>query len=159
MLVNIKKNIVILRGDLNAKIGADNHEREEVMGKHGVGVANVNGERLIELCGNFDLVIGDSLFPHKRCHKVSWVSPDHQQKTIDHFIISRKWRRSLLGVGNKPGADVGTDHHLTVATLRLKIAGNQKEARRFDVNMLRDDNVREHFSINLQNKFEALADL
>lgn len=81
--------------------------------------------------------------------------PTENHRPFYHY----KWRRSLLGVGNKPGADVGTDHHLTVATLRLKIGGNQKEARRFDVNMLRDDNVREHVSIHLQNKFEALADL
>ena len=41
-----RRDLKILMGDLNAKIGADNTNRELVMGKHGVGVQNENGELL-----------------------------------------------------------------------------------------------------------------
>ena len=37
-------------GDLNAKVGNNNTNREEVMGKFGVGVMNDNGERLCDFC-------------------------------------------------------------------------------------------------------------
>ena len=41
-----RRDLKIPMGDLNAKVGADNTNRELVMGKHGVGVQNENGERL-----------------------------------------------------------------------------------------------------------------
>ena len=39
--------IVVMR-DLNAKVANNNTNREEVMGKFGVGVMNENGERLCD---------------------------------------------------------------------------------------------------------------
>ena len=43
------KDISILMGDLNAKIGNDNTGCEEIMGCHGLGEENDNGERLKDL--------------------------------------------------------------------------------------------------------------
>ena len=60
-------------GDMNAKVGTDNTGEEEVMGKHGIGQVNDNGERLKGLCGFNHLVIGGTIFPHKTVHKASWV--------------------------------------------------------------------------------------
>ena len=41
-----KKDLNIVMGDANAKIGTDNRGYEEIMGKHGLGTMNNNGERL-----------------------------------------------------------------------------------------------------------------
>ena len=60
-----RRDLKILMGDLNAKVGADNTNRELVMGKHGVGVQNENGELLTEFCTFNDLVIGGTVFQHK----------------------------------------------------------------------------------------------
>jgi exonuclease III len=72
-----KKNVTIIMGDLNAKIGSNNVGLEQVMGVQGVGEMNENGEMFLNFCANYDLVIGGTLFPHKTCHKITWVSPDH----------------------------------------------------------------------------------
>ena len=40
------KDVNIVMGDLNAKVGCCNSSLEHIMGKHGVGEANDNGERL-----------------------------------------------------------------------------------------------------------------
>ena len=99
-------------GDFNAKIGSDNTGYEAVMGKHGLGEMNENGETFVDTCAQFDLVIGGSVFPHKRIHKATWVSPDHATTNqIDHVCICKKFRRSLLDVKVKRGADVASDHH------------------------------------------------
>ena len=37
-----KRDMKILMGDLNAKVGADNTNRELIMGKHGTGIQNEN---------------------------------------------------------------------------------------------------------------------
>ena len=44
------KDITILMGDFNAKIGIDNTGYEDVMGSHGLGQMNENGERFVDLC-------------------------------------------------------------------------------------------------------------
>ena len=43
-------DVFIIMGDLNAKVGGDNTDFENVMGKHGVGMRNNNGDRLVEFC-------------------------------------------------------------------------------------------------------------
>ena len=70
-------DITIVIGDLNAKIGEDITGNEEVMGRHGLGEMSDNGERFTDFCALNGLVIGGSIFPHKRIHKVTWVSPDN----------------------------------------------------------------------------------
>jgi exonuclease III len=60
-----QSDILILLGDLNAKIGDDNLCLKNVMGRHGLGTRNENGEMFIDLCVNYNLVVGGSLFPHK----------------------------------------------------------------------------------------------
>jgi len=43
------------------------------------------------------------------------------ENQIDHFWISKKFRRSLQDVRVKRGADAATDHHLIVAKVKLKL--------------------------------------
>ncbi|KAK9680140.1 Endonuclease-reverse transcriptase [Popillia japonica] len=123
-------DIIILMGDLNAKVGSNNEEYENIMGQHGLGQRNSNGERLIELCMEHDLIIGGTQFPHKDVHKVTWTSPDQQtQNQIDHIAISKKWRGCLNDVRNKRSADVGSDHHLLIGKIKLKLSAVKRKAQ------------------------------
>jgi hypothetical protein len=96
------------------------------MSRHGLGTRNENGEMFIDLCVNYNLVIGGSLFLDKDIHKATWVAPNQRTfNQIDHVAISKKRRRSLLDIRSYRGADVASDHHLVVAQLRLKLAANK----------------------------------
>ena len=48
-------------GDLNVKVGSDNTDHDRAMGKEGCGYMNNNGERLLEFCMAYDLVIAGAL--------------------------------------------------------------------------------------------------
>lgn len=125
-----------------------------------------NGELLTDFCSANSLVIGGSMFPHKPCHKVTWMSPQINVETqIDHICISRKWRRSLLDVRNKRSADVASDHHLVIGVVRLRIARIQRPAervgRRFDVSKLKSDGVKVAFveSVKQHHIPESINDI
>ena len=62
-------------GDFNARTGSVNTDRERVLGKKGFGAIN-NGERLVEICQENNLVIGGSIFQHKDIRKITWKSPE-----------------------------------------------------------------------------------
>ncbi len=118
----MERDITIVMGDFNAKIGEDNTGYEEAMGRHGLGELSENGERFIDFCALNRLVIGGRIFPHRRIHKATWVSPDHTtENQIDHICISKKFRRSLQDVRVRRGADVASDHHLLTLRIKLKL--------------------------------------
>ena len=101
------------------------------MGRHGPGEVNENGERVADACALKNMVIGGSVFPHKRVHKATWVFPDLITKNqIDHVCIAKKFRRSLKDVQSKRGADVTSDHHLVGAKLKRKLRRNETDQQR-----------------------------
>ena len=54
------RNYVVVLGDLNARVG--DGEVEGVVGKYGVPGENESGERLLDMCVEQELVIGNSFF-------------------------------------------------------------------------------------------------
>ena len=158
------RDITMLIGDLNAKIGDDNTGYEEVMGREGLGEMSDNGERFVDLCAANSLVIGGSIFPHRKIHKVTWLSPDlHTGNQIDHICISKKFRRSLQDVRVRRGADVASDHHLLVARVKLKLKRNWavelNQRKKFNTILLRDPTKRQEFKLALANKFQVLQEI
>ena len=90
-----RRDIRILMGDLNAKIGSDNTGRERIIGRHGLGCLNENGERFADLCFFNDLVIGDSIFPHKTIHKASWVGRQRGFQPNGRMVILSSCPKTL----------------------------------------------------------------
>ena len=101
-----RQYLTITMGNFNAKTGCDNRGYEEIMGHHGIGETNDNGDRFADVCVLSNLVIGGSVSQHKMIHKETWVSPDlSTENQIDHVCIGRNFRRSLQDVCDKSGAD------------------------------------------------------
>ncbi|XP_071171115.1 craniofacial development protein 2-like [Mytilus edulis] len=133
------------------------------MGPNGIGEMNENSEIFVDFCAVNSLVIGGTLFPHKNCHKVTWVSPNGvTENQIDHIAISRRWRSSLQDVRNKRGADIASYHHLIIAKIRLKLLSTTKtksRRKKFNVDLFKDLKVVQDYQILLQNEFSVLENL
>lgn len=92
------EDVIILMGDINAKVER-NTSYEGIMGKHGLGTINENGEMFANISAENNLAISGTIFPHKPCHLATLVSPDKRTKNqIDHICIARRFRRSLQDV-------------------------------------------------------------
>ena len=66
---------LVLLGDFNARVGADNDSWPSWLSPFGVGKMNENGQRLLKLCAFHNLCITNSFFKTKPQHKVSWRCP------------------------------------------------------------------------------------
>ncbi|VDO74631.1 unnamed protein product [Schistosoma curassoni] len=98
------KDLNILMGDLNAKAETDNAGYEDIMEQHGLREGNENVDRFAYVYAFNKLVIGDTVFPHKRIQKTTWTSPDHTtQNQFDHICINKKFRRTMEVVRTKRG--------------------------------------------------------
>ncbi|VDO59903.1 unnamed protein product [Schistosoma margrebowiei] len=150
--------------DFNATVGTDNTGYENIMGRHGLGERNENGEKLANLYAFNKLVIGGTIFPHKRIHKTTWISPDHTtQNQIDHICINKTFRRTIEDVRTKRKADIASDHHLLVAEMKLKLKKHWTTgwtiSQKFKTAFLQDTNKLNKFKLALSNKFQAFHDL
>ena len=58
-------------GDLNARVG--NEVIEGMVGQYGVPGRNESGERLLGMCAEQELVVGNSWFKKNDVHKYTWL--------------------------------------------------------------------------------------
>ena len=125
-----KEKIVVL-GDLNARGGE--RQVDGITGMYGVPGENENGEWLVELCAERELVIGNTWFKKKLCHKYTWERGD-QKSLLDYVLIGKMYVKRLLDVHVKRGVAGGiSDHYLVRADVRVKgewrsrrVNGNEK---------------------------------
>ena len=137
-----RHDMLVFMSDLNSKVGSDNTRNERVMEKHGCGLMNEFGAKLLEFCNKNNLIVGGTLFPHWDIHKLKWYSPNNRNRNqIDHSLINGTWRRSLMDVKVKKIANVSSDYHLVVALIQLKLRSTQNKIykpKRFDINKLQN---------------------
>ncbi|VDO85247.1 unnamed protein product [Schistosoma curassoni] len=150
--------------DMNAKVGMDNTGYEDIMGRNVPGERNENGEGFTNLCAFNKLVIGGTIFPHKRIHKTTWTPPDHTtQNQIDHICIIKKFGRTMEDVRTKRGADIASDHHLLITKMKLKLKKHcitrRTTSQMFNTAFLQDTDKLNEFKIVLSNKSQAFHDL
>ena len=90
-----RNDLLVVMGDLNAKVRNNNTNRREVMRKFGIGIMNDSGERLCDFCSANGFIITGTNFPHKDIHKLTWVSPDGTVNQIQHVLVNGNMRTSI----------------------------------------------------------------
>ena len=115
------KEGLILLGDFNARVGADQTSWPRCLGHFGVGTMNENGQRLLELCTLHDLCITNTFFQLKPQQKVSWRHPRsklwHQ---LDLILTQCCQLRSILTIRTYHSEDRETDHSLVCCKIRTQ---------------------------------------
>lgn len=82
-------NNIIIAGDMDARIGKGEDNWKHIIGNHGIGQRNENGQLLLELCAEKNLHIANTRFKPKNMHKVTWKHPRSREWHILDYIIVR----------------------------------------------------------------------
>ena len=110
-LRNIPSTDKLLRiGDFNAMIGRENDKWPSALGKYGIRKCNSNGELLLALCTEFDLIVTNTMFKQKDAHKTTWMHPRSRHgHTIDFIITRCRDKMDICSRRTMRGANCGTD--------------------------------------------------
>ncbi|CAF1392297.1 unnamed protein product [Adineta steineri] len=155
-----KKDILIITGDWNAKVGDNNTGWEPVMGKYGYGTRNERGEQLLEFATSHNLFICNTAFQQKPNRKWTWESPDGIHKNmIDLILIQNRWKSSVINCRTFQGADISSDHSLVLCNIKLKLknlTNKPKQSLRLDTNQLKNQATRNNFQTQLEQQLNSL---
>ncbi|XP_024884727.1 craniofacial development protein 2-like [Temnothorax curvispinosus] len=141
-----KYDTLVLLEDFNAKIGKEDFVRT-VTDMHSLhDETSSNGLRLCQLAESTALRIMSTSFPHKDIHKGTWRAPDGRTTNqIDHVLVNRRRRSSILDVRVCRHANCDSDHYLVKVKVRQKIFGSNKDKRKkrlkWDVGRLKVEKV------------------
>ncbi|XP_050293721.1 craniofacial development protein 2-like [Anthonomus grandis grandis] len=150
-----KNEILVVTGDMNAKIGKTKDIDEQlkgIIGSFGLGTRNERGERMLQFCQEQNLTIANTLFAHhKRC-LYTWTSPgDRYRNQIDYIMVRSRWKSSVVNCKTYPGAVCGSDHNLLLRKFRLRLKRIYHQCNR--INMT--ETAKRQFQEEIQNKLEA----
>ena len=103
------QEVVIVMGDMNAKIGEGRDEN--IVGDYGLGERNERGEKFINWCKTHNQMIANTWFIHHKRRLYTWKSPgDRVRNQIDYITIHERFRNLITQCKTYPGADCGSDH-------------------------------------------------
>ena len=70
---------IIVMGDFNAQVGQNGGVWKSIIGKHGVGKENSNGNLLLSECAKHDLAITNTFFRLPAKKRTTWMHPRSKQ--------------------------------------------------------------------------------
>ena len=156
----VSGDLLVVMGDMNARVGDDTSIWGEVLGRYGEEVCNENGRRLLQFCNEYNLWISNTWFPHKRIHKYTWECRGRGLRSlIDYFLVGKEARKQVMDVKAVRGAEIGSDHYLVLMKIKLKArrVKNSSQVRgrqKIKIRNLKDDMVRREYQAVIAELYE-----
>eukprot|EP00795_Rhopilema_esculentum_P001380 gene1380-15783_t len=145
---------------LETRVGCKADKWTGVIGPHGTGKCNSNGELLLSLCSELNLVITNTFFRHKEHHKNTWMHPRSKQWHLLDSIITR--RNDLSEVHDTRvmrGAYCATDHLMLRSKLAFSPRGQHRKTgpappTKINTVRIRDNKVKEQLESEIDTALE-----
>ena len=155
-----KENLLIMLGDLNARVG--NTPVPGIKQRFNESVANENGDLLTNFCSMNSLRINNTFFDHKWRHKITWGNSRGQVSMIDYVITNRNVHPTqILDVRSYRTADIGSDHSLVIAKLRASAQLTKKPRpeliSKFNLEAFQNESIKHLYKNRLSEKLQEMT--
>ena len=77
------RDMLIIAGDMNAKIGSGHHDYPECIGRYSKGMMNSNRKHPVEFALLNNLFLTNTKFKQKMCHRTAWIGPERRNEFKD----------------------------------------------------------------------------
>jgi len=127
-----RASILVVGGDLNAKIGQMKEEDVEIMGRYTKGYRNEHGKYLAEFLHETKLFLCNTAFKHRDHHIATWhgvhvtIGEDGKEKRrglhnqIDYLAIMQRHKGMVTNSRSYQSVEFESDHSMVVTELRIK---------------------------------------
>jgi len=117
-----KHDIVMVLGDLNAKIGKEK-AYESVTEKNTLhDISNQNGEMVCNFAIENNMTVMNTQFQHKTIHKGTWISPDlTTANQTDHILINTNKKKTIQNVQTLRGPSCDSDNFLVKTIIKQRL--------------------------------------
>lgn len=160
---------LMIMGDFNGKVG----QRRDPWTKHlgpfsdNTATCNYNGNLILELCAEHELVIANTLFRHRQSQIITWYKWNNLDvcSQIDFVLVRTKMRSTLRDTRVIPNAELDTDHRpiITIRTQKQNTSDKNKAkanktSRKRVINMkkLRSDVAQTKTNILVNEKLKSV---
>ena len=135
----MKKGVVYIMGDFNARIQGKQDETETPIGPHTFDNLSIrlerqsdgavdNRSRFLAYCANHDLKMMNTFFDKPDCKLLTYEEPGtkgppynrYRYETLDYILTSNRWKNIVTDCEADIDADVDTRHKPVWATIRIK---------------------------------------
>ena len=152
-----KHNLLMVIGDCNAHIGPQDAQYTF----H--SETNINGQHLIDLTQETNLVITNTCFQKKPGKLWTYISDmnRHTKTQIDYILVNRKWRNSVKDVeAYNSFASSGSDHRILSARVKLSLRTCRTPPKRppYDWAALKDQDLQTKHTVQIKNRFNQLCE-
>ena len=157
-------NVLILAGDMNARVGADSHATNpRAIGKYTYhDSTDDNGNRLVNYCERCNMRSTQTRVPQPKPRSWTWLHPNGQSKAqLDHILINGKWLNSVQNVRAYNTVESNSDHRIVSARISISLRApknNKCQRITYDWHKLKIScSLQSQFNMEVQNRYDILS--
>ena len=148
-------------GDFNGRVGVRRTPWTKHHGPHSDHrtPCNCNGNHVLELCAEHDLIITNTFFQHRETQIYTWYKWNNidVSSQIDFTLARSRMRCNIRDSRAIPNAGLDTDHRPVITTLvtekKRKINKKKKQLERLNMHKLQDEEVQTKIKCTVSEKF------
>ncbi|XP_063601080.1 craniofacial development protein 2-like [Penaeus indicus] len=119
---------LVIGADLNAHVGEGNTNDKEVMGKHGFGRRNAEGQMVVDFAKRWELMVSNTMFVKRSQQKVTYSSGGKSTQ-VDYVLVRRERMRNVWDTEVIVGESVAKQHRMVVSRLVMWAKWRRAEKR------------------------------